>query len=186
MPSAQDIMDAIGKLTGVLNDTVTAQSQMRSDISELFKRADDPKDREEFDMEPIDFMAQEAEIDGKLLARLRPYDPRHGCKMHRCRWKDNTYELGRWYTVDKEQAEQMELVLQDHEDEFSPMAFEIVEPREAARLDAIDRREIFHGDANNPLKPGARGRRATAAKLRMSGRRHNPNPGRSTVAVRER
>jgi hypothetical protein len=78
----------------------------------------------------------------KMLARLKPYNPKRGFKIRRFSVHGIRFDVGgKWYVVDPHVAEYLKTVKNDNNDPDSPFAFDVC-TEEAAKTLMQDEREV--------------------------------------------
>ena len=76
------------------------------------------------------------------LARLKAYDPKHGCVLRRYTYRGIKFQEDRgWLRVDEETAKYLEGVLQVPGDTHTPRAFDVCTDEEAKKLEEREEKE---------------------------------------------
>ena len=77
-----------------------------------------------------------AETQETKLVRLKPYNPKRGHNLRRYGYGGVIFDGERgWYRVNAALAEELKYLRQDHDDEDSPLAFDVCTDAEAAAID---------------------------------------------------
>lgn len=76
------------------------------------------------------------------LARLKAYDPKHGCVLRRYTYRGIKFQEDRgWLRVDEETAKYLEGVHQVPGDAHTPRAFDVCTDEEAKKLEEREEKE---------------------------------------------